>query len=294
MRPLWKSTRSREFGSGTGVPLVTFYRANPAWFLPAQADHQRAEMDELQLLIDLHRNNPRQGPGGEDETRRAIELARLDHSKHLKIADIGCGTGASTLLLAQELGAEVTGVDLFPEFLERLDREAEARGVSDRISTTACSMDELPFAVGEYDVIWSEGAVYNIGFEKGIGYWKRFLKPGGVLAVSEITWLTRERPEELEKHWEEEYSEIGTASAKIGILERRGFTPQGYFYLPERCWTENYYAPLHSGFDHFLQRNENSQEARAIVESEKKEIALYQEYSRYYSYGFYVARKQEL
>ncbi len=251
-------------------------------------------MDEFELLVDLHSRNPRQGPGGDAETKRAMELAGLDRSRQFRIADIGCGTGASTLLLAQELNAEVTGVDLFPGFLEQLESEAATQGLSDRISTLAVSMDDLPFGEGEYDVIWSEGAVYSIGFEKGISYWRQFLKPGGVLAVSEITWLTRERPKELEAFWETEYPEIATASAKMDVLEGCGFTPQGYFYLPERCWTEEYYGPLKKGFDEFLRRQGNSEEAVEIVENEKEEIALYEKYRRYYSYGFYVAVKQEL
>jgi SAM-dependent methyltransferase len=251
-------------------------------------------MDEFELLVDLHGKSRRQGPGGDAETKRAMELAGLYGSRQFRIADIGCGTGASTLLLAQELNAELTGVDLFPEFLEQLESEAARRGLSDRVSTFAASMDDLPFGERGYDVIWSEGAVYNIGFEKGISYWRQFLKPGGVLAVSEITWLTRERPRELEDFWQTEYPEIATAAAKMDVLERHGFTPRGYFYLPERCWAEEYYEPLKKGFDEFLWRQGNSEKAVEIVENEREEIALYEKYRGYYSYGFYVAVKQEL
>ncbi|HON94151.1 MAG TPA: class I SAM-dependent methyltransferase, partial [Sedimentisphaerales bacterium] len=79
-------------------------------------------MDDLQmqLLIDLHKWNFRQGPGGDAETKRMLELAGLDRSRRLKIADIGCGTGASTVLLAKELDAEITAVDFLPEFLDEL------------------------------------------------------------------------------------------------------------------------------------------------------------------------------
>jgi ubiquinone/menaquinone biosynthesis C-methylase UbiE len=73
----------------------------------------------------------------------------------------------------------------------------------------------LPFNDEEYDVIWSEGAIYNIGFEKGVKDWKRFLKTGGMMVVSEITWLTAERPSELQEYWKNEYPEIDTASSKI-------------------------------------------------------------------------------
>ncbi len=46
-----------------------------------------------------------------------MELAGLSRSDHLKILDVGCGTGASTLELAREVDAEIIAVDLFLEFL---------------------------------------------------------------------------------------------------------------------------------------------------------------------------------
>jgi len=83
-------------------------------------------------------------------------------------------------------------------------------------------MDNLPFVNEEYDVIWSESAIYNIGFEKGITNWHRYLKVGGLLVVSEITWITDSRPPELQKYWASEYPEIDVASLKIAVLERNG------------------------------------------------------------------------
>jgi hypothetical protein len=112
-----------------------------------------------------------------------------------------------------------------------------------------------------------------------------------VLAVSEITWLTASRPEEIEDYWMEEYPEIDRASAKMATLERLGYSPVGYFVLPLRCWTENYYEPLKRVFSQFLQRKGESEEARRLVEGEEQEIGLYERYHRYYGYGFYVARR---
>jgi len=151
-------------------------------------------MDDYKLIIDFHKNTARQGPGGEAETKRAMDLAMIDRSRPLKIADIGCGTGASTLVLAQESNAHITAVDFLPEFLDELLSRARIQGVIDKITTLACSMDSLPFSDEEFDVIWSEGAVYNIGFEAGISLWKRFLKPGGMIILSEIAWLSATRP----------------------------------------------------------------------------------------------------
>lgn len=248
-------------------------------------------MEEYQLLIDLHKTAKRQGPGGDAETKKAIDLAMLDRSAPLKVADIGCGTGAATMLLARSLNAQITAVDFLPDFIEVLKTKAEKEGLAEKINPLVCSMDKLQFANEEFDVIWSEGAIYNMGFENGIKSWKRFLKPGGLLLVSDITWITNSRSPELQEYWESAYPEIGTASSKMRVLENTGYSPVAYFILPEHCWLDNYYQPMQNGFAEFLARNGNSENAQEIVETEKNEIALYKKHRKYYGYGVYVARK---
>ena len=249
-------------------------------------------MEDFKLLVDFHVAGLRQGPGGDSETKLAIALTGLKGRKDLYIADIGCGSGASTITLAKELDAKITAVDLFPDFLNILDRSSREIFKDDRIQSLVASMDGLPFAAESLDLIWSEGAIYNIGFSKGIQEWRQFLKPGGVLAVSEITWLTASRPTELHEHWNREYPEVATASEKIKLLEEAGYTLLGYFPLPSYCWMENYYKPMQARFADFIARHPNSKtEAMQIVENEKKEIELYERYKEYFSYGFYIAKK---
>lgn len=214
--------------------------------------------EELALLVGLHRDGARQGPGGDAETRLAITLSGLQGRMGLRIADVGCGTGPSALVLADVVDAEVAAIDLAAESLTTLEGRARERGLDARITTRRASMDALPFEPESMDAIWLEGAIYSMGFAAGVEAWRPFLRPGGILAVSELTWLTAERPEELEAHWSAEYPEVATASEKMRVLERSGFTPVGYFPLPERCWTEAYYGPLRARFDPFLERHGRS------------------------------------
>jgi ubiquinone/menaquinone biosynthesis C-methylase UbiE len=248
-------------------------------------------MEDYSLLIDLYKSSKRQGPGGNAETELALKLSGAARSAPLNIADIGCGTGASTLLLAQQLNAQITAVDFLQEFLEVLEVKARNMGLSDRIKPLCCSMEELPFKEEEFDMIWSEGAIYNIGFERGTIEWKRYLKPGGLLVVSEITWTTDSRPTEIQSYWEQEYPEIDTASSKFCILEKNGYSPVGYFVLGEHCWLDNYYRPLQNSFKAFLDRQGHSEEAKAIIEAENHEIEIYERYKSFYSYGVYIAKK---
>lgn len=250
-------------------------------------------MTELELLVDFHKGARRQGPGSTADTERALKLTEIAHQEQLNIADIGCGTGAQTFVLAQNTHAHITGVDLFPGFLEKLDSRAKELGLQDRVTTLAASMDDLPFAENEFDMIWSEGSIYNMGFEAGVSYWKDFLKTGGYLCVSEMTWLTDSRPKELEEFWIKEYPEVGRASAKITFLENHGFTLAGYFYLGPDSWMRTYYEPMKERFPAFLERHNHSEMAKNVVNEYKKEIEQYRKYRDYYSYGFYIARKHD-
>lgn len=249
-------------------------------------------MTEFELLIDLHKDGSRQGPGSPEVTKKAFDLTGIEKSDSPRIADIGCGTGAQTLTLAQYTGGHITAVDLFPEFLERLDRNAEELGLQDRITTMTKSMDALPFAEAEFDLIWSEGAIYIMGFEEGVKSWKRFLKPGGYLAVSEVSWITGSRPKEIEDYWRQEYPHIDTISNKISVLEQHGYSPVAHFVLPEYCWLDNYYRPNQERFEAFLERHRYSAAARELVEAEQQEIEMYERYKAFYSYGFYIAEKR--
>lgn len=248
-------------------------------------------MDDLDLIIDLHVRNDRQGPGSDTETRRAIELARLDRNNPVTIADIGSGTGAASLVLANTLNAHITAVDFAEPFISTLSERAAEAGLSDRIEAAVGQMESLPFRDEQFDVVWSEGAIYNMGFTEGLRAWRRFLRPGGIIAVSEITWTTSQRPAAIEEHWNGEYPGIAIASEKLRVIEEEGYGPLGFFFLPRDCWEENYYGPLRSSFSAFMERHDNSDSSRAIVDAEETEIGLYREFGQYYSYGFYVARR---
>lgn len=249
------------------------------------------KMSELDLIIDLYQSTSRQGPGSVAETLKALELINLPKTDILKIADLGCGSGGQTFTLAKNTNSDIIAVDLFSDFLKVLNQESAKLGLQNQIKTLQASIDDLPFEKETFDVIWSEGAIYNIGFENGIKAWKDYLKVGGYLAVSEITWITNNRPKEIEDFWTTAYPEIDTASNKIKILEANGYSLTGYFYLNKESWLENYYQRLQDTFPNFLERQQYSELAKKVVQDNQSEIDLYKQYQNYYSYGFYIAKK---
>ena len=113
---------------------------------------------QLDFIISFHKKLYRQGPGSDEETLRAIKLTGLSESTELSILDLGCGTGSQTNVLANHLNGTITALDLFQPFLDEL----EDRIKSPNVRTFQGSMDDLNFEKESFDLIWSEGAVYNM------------------------------------------------------------------------------------------------------------------------------------
>ncbi len=185
----------------------------------------------------------------------------------------------------------IIGVDMLEPFIDRLNADAARCGLQERVRGITASMDHLPFKEDEFDLIWSEGAIYNIGFERGLKEWRRFLKPGGYMAVSEIAWLTDERPAEINDFWTAAYPEIDTVARKVSVMEQAGYEVVASFVLPESCWTDNYYNPQESIIDAFLKKHSNSEAAQVLVAEQREEAELYRRFKTFYSYAFFVGKK---
>lgn len=248
--------------------------------------------DPMELLVDLHVMHDRQGPGSDDMTRDAIRRAGIAPRPDLNVVDLGCGTGASTLVLASKLNTRITAVDIFTPFLQQVRRRADAGGVQNLIQPVAASIDLLPFEDHSIDVIWSEGAVYNIGFARGVRLWQKLLRPGGILVVSELSWLSDTRPAELTAHWEAEYPEIATVAEKMRELHLAGYDVIDHMILDSTCWVDNYYRPIMNGLDAFVDRHHASTTAVDIATAERAEADLYGRFSDYFSYGMFIAQRR--
>ena len=138
---------------------------------------------DFNLINEYFAGFERQGPGSPEHTIKALGFVG-DLSNKTKIADLGCGTGAQTMVLAQNTEAAITALDLYAGSIDTLNARAGKLGLQHRVRGVVGSMDDLPFQNDEFDLIWSEGAIANIGFEKGLNHWKRFLKKGGSVAVT--------------------------------------------------------------------------------------------------------------
>jgi ubiquinone/menaquinone biosynthesis C-methylase UbiE len=245
---------------------------------------------DFDLICEYFSNMERQGPGSPEVTIKALSF--IDNlNAGSCIADIGCGTGGQTMVLANHTSGHITGIDLFPSFIELFNLKAGELDLQERVCGIVGSMENLPFRSEELDLIWSEGAIYNIGFERGLNEWRKFLKTGGFIAVSEASWFTDERPEEIDKFWKDAYPEIDTVSTKVKQMQNAGYVPIAAFVLPENCWTEHFYAPQIPVQKAFLEKYKGNKNAEELIVNQRHEALLYDKYKEYYGYVFYIGRK---
>ncbi|HOV10425.1 MAG TPA: methyltransferase domain-containing protein, partial [Bacteroidales bacterium] len=170
------------------------------------------------------------------------------------------------------------------------NQHAQMKNLQDRVKGIVGNMENLPFQEEEFDLIWSEGAIYNIGFERGLNLWRKFLKLGGYIAVTENTWFSEERPAEIQEFWQEIYPEIDTIPNKVAQMQKAGYLPVATYILPESIWID-YYSWQTSRREHFLEKYKGNKTIEGFIASQQYEAELYDKYKAYYGYMFYIGKK---
>ena len=245
---------------------------------------------DINLICEYFSSLKRQGPGSPEVTLKALGF--IDNlSEQSLIADIGCGTGGQTITLAQHTSGRITAIDLFPKFIDIFNDNMQKLNLQNRINGIIGNMEMLPFKHEELDLIWSEGAIYNIGFQKGINEWRKFLKKGGYIAVTEASWYTDVRPQEITDFWMDAYPEIDTIPIKVAQMQKAGYIPIATFILPENCWIDNFYVPQAAAREIFLKKYKGSVTAKELIKNQRHEESLYYKYKEFYGYVFYIGKK---
>jgi ubiquinone/menaquinone biosynthesis C-methylase UbiE len=244
----------------------------------------------MDIFFELHHDLPREAPGDNSSTRKAFSLLS-DLSPRPLWLDIGCGPGEQTLVLAQSTDGHIIAVDTHQPFLERLRQNAQEAAVLDKISLLKASMAVLPFGERTFDVIWSEGAIYIIGFTEGLRTWRRFLKPRGYVVVSELAWLQPHPPTEVAAFWETAYPGMRTRDENLAIIRASGYRTVGHFVLPAESWWKNYYTPLEEQIALLREKYHGNVEAHQQLDEAQREIDLHRQYADWYGYVFYVMQR---
>jgi len=239
--------------------------------------------ESIAALIALHQGLDRQGPGDAEFTRHLLrQLPALPPNP--RIADLGCGSGAAALLLAEHYQATVKAVDFSSEFIENLTVRAKRAGLEPLIMPIVGDMANLDWPPGSLDLLWSEGAAYNLGFETALHRWRPLLAPDGIAVISEMSWFTDAAPEPALAYWQNAYPQMGTEAENVAHAIRTGFKVLSTQRLPSQVWWMNYYGPLRQR----MEQIERTTVMQSVIQETEAEIALFEQFSDFYGYTFYI------
>jgi serine/threonine-protein kinase HipA len=232
---------------------------------------------------------PRQGPGSDLCTREALRrLGPLPAAP--RVLDLGCGCGRSALVLADALRSKVIAVDNHQPFLDQLRATAQACGLSHLIEPRCADMRTPGVPAGSVDLLWSEGALYLLGFEAGLRLWRLLLAPGGCLAASECSWLTAEPPAEAAAFFQEGYPGMAGIAQNLERAHTAGFDVVDHFTLPAAAWWDEYYTPLEARIAQLAP--DADAELAAAIDETRREIELYRRHGGSYGYVFYLLQRR--
>ncbi|PZU99330.1 MAG: class I SAM-dependent methyltransferase [Pseudanabaena sp.] len=246
------------------------------------------QTEYIDALIDLHRGIKRKGPGDNDFSLNILtNLPTLP--PHPQIADLGCGSGAGALLLAEYYQSPVIAVDSASVFIDELKMRAKQSKLEHLIKPIHGDMAKLDWADGSINLLWSEGAAYNLGFEQALTIWRSLLTNTGLAVISEISWFSDRVPEPAALYWQKAYPMIASETENSDRADRSGFKVISTHRLPSQAWWQNYYEPLREQ----MRQVEISPVIQLVIDKIEEEMNLFERFSDFYGYTFYVLQVRQ-
>jgi len=135
-------------------------------------------------------------PGGTGNVAKLLAGTRPEGKR---ILDIGCGIGGPAMDMARIHGAEVVGIDLEAQLIDRATTVAGASELLDRCTFQCVTSGPLPFPERAFDIVVSSGAITQTEDKASMfAECHRVLKPGGYLSCYE--WMRSDRAYSEEMH----------------------------------------------------------------------------------------------
>jgi SAM-dependent methyltransferase len=206
-----------------------------------------------------------------DQFSKYTELAfhLLPKIERPHILDVGCGSGIPTLVLAKLCDGEIVGIDIDQRLLDRLKQRAEELGLSSRVFAKQCSLFDMDFQDETFDIIWAEGSIHLIGFERGLKKLRALLKPKGFLVV---------------------HDGVKVVSNKLENVHDLGYELINHFRLPDDAWRTYYFEPLELLIKEWHKKAKTPEDF-SILERYQKDVNMFKRNPKENISAFYIFQK---
>jgi len=205
------------------------------------------------------------------------------------VVDAGCGAGRQTMVLASDLGTPIHAVDSHQPFLNHLRQRASEKGLAHLVRAHCMDMKDIPSAFPTIDLLWAEGAAYNIGFANALSTWAKAIKPDGFAVVSELCWLREEIPDTVSEFFRSGYPNMQSAPQSIATAEGAGYKIFNTHTVPREAWVKDYYDILEPRAKSFL--NHSDVDVRNFAVETLKEIETFKISEDCCGYVFFVLQR---
>jgi hypothetical protein len=193
------------------------------------------------------------------------------------------------MVLARELGTRIDAVDLYQPFLNRLERHAKEKHIDHLVRTHCMNVKEIANVFPTIDLLWAEGAAYNIGFANALATWAKAIKPNRFAVVSELCWLREEIPDAVREFFRSAYAEMQSVAQNIAIAEEAGYKIFNIYTLPQEAWMKDYYDVLEPRAESLV--NHSDVAVRNFAVETLKEIETFRISDNSYGYVFFVLQR---
>ena len=197
--------------------------------------------------------------------------------------------GRQTTVLASELGTLIQAVDFYQPFLNRLKHRAKEKGLAHLVQTHCMDMKDIPSVFPTIDLLWAEGAAYNIGFADALTIWAKAIKPDRFAVVSELCWIREKIPDAVREFFRFGYPEIQSVQQNIAIAEEARYKIFNTYTLPKEAWVKDYYDVLEPRAKSLM--NHSDVAVRDFAVETLKEIETFKISEDSYGYVFFVLQR---
>jgi SAM-dependent methyltransferase len=243
-----------------------------------------------QVFFEVFEAPPRQGPGNRACASRALALCE-DLPPEPAVVDLGCGAGGQTLYLAELTDGTITAIDRHAPFIERLGDTVARRGLAHRIRPIVGDIARPDLPPESFDLVWSEGALYNIGIPHALQTCRSLLRPGGYVAFTDAVWRTEDPPAEVKAGFDQDYPAMGRSSDIVAAIARSGLELLGHFTLPDEAWWDDFYTPMERRIAELREAHRGDAESLAALDQIADEPRMHRQHGECYAYEFFVARR---